>query len=168
MKVYVDGNSVLDYLAAKGDPAFAGGQSEKDRQELARWLARYARVQGCEVVLVFDENPFGRTLPPFEHYGKTKVINTPPGESARAEIAGPANSDAESERTYVVTDDGKLRRGVENGGARVYSPGKFFAKARTLMRGDGKTATEEPDEKYTGVSEEEVDFWLQIYGEDED
>lgn len=163
MKVYVDGTSFMNHLEAQGDTMAAGGGSEKDRQELARWFARYAEHQDCDVILVFDENPFGRTLPKHERYGKTKVINTPPGENARAEIAGPANRDAESERVYVVTDDGRLYSAVQNSPVRAYSPGKFLSKARTLMRGKDELQTEEPDEKYTGVSEDEVDFWLEMY-----
>ena len=171
MKVYVDGSSFMNHLEEKGDPMAAGGGAERDRQELARWFARYAEHQGCDVILVFDENLFGKTLPKYEHYGKTKVINTPPGETARAEIAGPANQEAESERVYVVTDDGRLYSAVQNSEVRAYSPAKFLSKARTLLRGKDELQTEEPDEKYTGVSEDEVDFWLEMYkdeGEDED
>lgn len=163
MKVYVDGNSLMDYLAARGDPMAAGGGSERDRQELARWFARYAEHQECQVILVFDENLFGKTLPKFEHYTRTKVINTPPGETARGEIASPANLDSESERVYVVTDDAKLYSAVQNSEVRAYSPAKFMSKARTLMRGKDDLKTEEPDEKYTGVSDDEVDFWLEMY-----
>ncbi len=163
MKLYVDGNDLLDYFVARGDSAVVGAEGSGSRRKLRRWLARYAELQDCDVVLVWDETPADTVLPPTERFGKVRVVNLPWGEDARSEIAGPANRNANEERTFVVTDDPRLMEALRRGKATVHTPEHFVSRARRVMgKGDERLA-EEPDEKFTGLSEDEVDFWLDFF-----
>jgi len=167
MKVFIDGSALLRYLDRKDDPIVVPGDNMKSRAMLARWLARYAEVKDCDVVIVFDDNPPGRMLPHFEHCGRTKVVNMGPDEKARQEIAGPANRSAQTEATQVVTDDAKLRKSLEGGRAEVLDPPRFMAKARALFGDDEHGSADEPYAKFAGLSDEEVDFWAQLLDEDD-
>jgi len=164
MKLYVDGNDLLDVFRERGGDIYVEGDRAKSRLNLARWLARYAEHQGCEVELVFDENPVGEVLPPVERHGRVRVANLEPRADALHAIAGPANRAAVEERVLVVTADPRLARALAHGNARLLEPERFVTRARTAMRGGAeRSGLDEPDEKFSGLSDEEVGFWRQFF-----
>ncbi len=165
MIVFVDGTAVLKCLDRMGSDIVVAGSAERSRRNLALWFSRYAQHQDCDVVVVYDDFQAGEVRAPVEHYGRVKVVNLPYGEEARAEIAGPANRSAVQERTFVVTEDFRLREALKGGAARAFEPGEFISRARTVMRGAEDTAFDEPDEKFNGLSDEEVDYWIGFFDE---
>ncbi len=167
MHVYVNGNELLDSLRDQSDALIVPGDKASSRDNLARWLSNYGKAQDCEVTLVFEHDADSRTRSPYEHHGRTTVVNLQPDEEARKAIAGPANRAAAGERTYVVTSDPELEEIISGSNARVYEPRRFMSKARKVMGKDAEGGMSEPDQKYTGVPEEEVEFWAQMF-EDED
>jgi len=106
-------------------------------------------------------------LSPVENYGKVRILNVPHGADARTEMAGPANRAAEHERTLVVTDDRRLVDALTHGKAKVLSSAQFVARVRKSIRPDDEAAPDEPDEKFTGLTEEEADSWLGEFGEED-
>lgn len=168
MKVYVDGDSLLHHLRHQEDPIVRGAGIDGGRGNLVRWLAQYAQAQDCEVIVVFDENQPGEVLPPVERLGRVKAVNVPPGGDARKEMAGPANRSAMQERTCVVTDRPALAAAFERGPARVLTSARFMEAARTLMRGSEELRTDEPDEKFTGLSDAEVELWADLFTDEEE
>ncbi len=167
MIVYVDGKDLVEFLAHRDDSPVVPGDPVKSRLSVAGWLARYAECQDCDIVLVFDENPVGEILPPFERHGRVRVVNLEPGAEALHEIAGPANREAVRDRVFVVTADPRLARALEHGRARVVEPGAFFRRTRTVMRRSGAEGGEEADEKFSGLSEDQVDYWMRFFGDRE-
>jgi predicted RNA-binding protein with PIN domain len=166
MKVFVDGDDLLEVFREVDPQILVPGDEEKSRTNVARWLARYAEFQDCDVELVYEEIEPGKVLPPVEQHGRVRVRNLQPDEEVLHEIAGAANRAAERERVYVVTEDPRLSDAVSGGAARVYAPRRFIGRARTVMGTESKERYDEPDEKYTGVGEEEVDFWMEFFDED--
>ena len=167
MKLYVDGNDLLDGFRGHESEVLVAGDRMKSRLNAARWLARFAEQQDCDVVLVWDENRAGTVLPPTERHGRVRVVNLPEGAEAMHEIAGPANREAETDRVHVVTDDPRLMEALAHGGARAFDPQRFLERARTILRGgDEAEGFDEPDEKFSGLSDEEVEFWKEFFRED--
>lgn len=167
MKVFVDGGGVVEAFSEVDPKVIVPGDPERSRENVARWLARYAEHQDCEVELVYGDIESDEVLPPVEQHGRVRVRNLQPDEETLREIAGPANRTAEEERVYVVTEDPRLSGAVSGGDARVFSPRKFISRARRVMGAEGKERYDEPDEKYTGLGEEEVDFWMEFFDEDQ-
>ena len=166
MKVYVHGNAMMKYLARRDPPMLTGRGDDVDRDILVRWLARYAERRDCDVTLVFDRIPPSQVLPRIQHHGRITIVNVAPGKGARDEIAGPANRDAQNEPTYVVTDDFKLSGSLRKGAAEVWRPHEFFEKASALMAGEEDRTLDEPDGKYSGLSDREVDYWARFFEEE--
>jgi hypothetical protein len=167
MKIYVDGNAVLRFLTEGDDPIVTAGDRAQGRKGLAHWLARYCENRDCSAILVYDGTKPGEVLPPTQRVGSVKVVNTPYGLTARSRIAGAANRNASATRTLVVTDDWQLAKSLERGKARVQTPAGFINRARKLMGKDTEALATEPDEKFSGLSDGEVDFWLGYFdGED--
>lgn len=167
MVIYVDGTDLLEHLAGRSDPIVVDGDHYKSRDNLARWMARYCEARDCDAVLVFDGQQSGEALPPTERAGRVTVVNAPYGVEARSEIAGPANRRAVEERTFVVTADRRLAQALERGRAGVLQPAEFIGRARKMMRKGDEALSREADEKFTGLTDQEVDFWLEYFGEDE-
>ena len=163
MIYFVDGNDLREALMSAERRRLSRPVAPLTRGEIARWLSRYAERRGCEVVLVFDENPVGSALPPTERHGRVRVVNLDPGARALHEISGPANRAAESDRVFVVTDDPKLADALRAGKARVIGSAEFAENARRMWGAGEDTADEEPDEKYSGLADEEVDYWLREF-----
>ncbi|MHC5034576.1 MAG: NYN domain-containing protein, partial [Planctomycetota bacterium] len=136
------------------------------RDNLARWLGRYCELQDCDVVLVFGGNRADEVLSPSERYGRVKVVNVPYAEETENEIAGPANRSAADGRTLVVTADYRLANALQHGGAKVQTPADFVASARKVLAGSEEAAADEPHEKFAGLSDEDVEFWLQYFSDE--
>jgi len=167
MKLYVDGNDLLEAFREAGGDVFVEGDPHSSRLNLARWLARYAESSNCDVELVFDENAASGVLPPVERHGRVSVSNLAPGAQALHEIAGPANRAAQAGRVLVVTADPRLVQALAGGGARVLEPRRFLRRVRARMRGGRKAeGFDEPDEKFSGLSDEEVGFWTDFFQAD--
>jgi predicted RNA-binding protein with PIN domain len=166
MKVYVDGNDMVAAFRAAAPEVIAEGDLPKTRLNVARWLARFAERQDCDMDLIFDETAVGEVLPPTEHHGRVRVVNLEPGKQAMHEIAGPANRAAGADRVQVVTDDPRLATALQRGGARVVAPQDFLSRARTMMRGGDKQNFDEPDEKFSGTSDTEVESWMEFFDEE--
>jgi len=167
MKVFVDGNALLAYFEEEQDPLLVADKPYESRQNVRRWLARYAELQECDVVLVWEETDPDQVLPPTESFGRVKAVNLPYGEKAVPEIAGPANRNAVKERTFVVTDDYRLANAVRLGKATLQDPDRFVRGARRRMGKSDEELATEPDQKFTGLSEGEVNFWLDFFDEKE-
>ncbi len=164
MRVYVQGTALLAYMARKQNWSLSEDPAAS-RTAVRRWLSRYAEAHDCYVVLVWGQNASAEVLPRTEAFGRLKVVNLPFGDDVTAEIAGPANRAALAERVCVVTDDPKLRDALGPGRAAVQTPAGFLQRARAVMGADGEDDALEPDEKFSGPSEDEVDFWLNFFDE---
>ncbi len=167
MIIFVDGNDLLDHLAEASDPIIVEGDRDKSRQNLARWVARHCEARDCDAIVVFDGPQPGEVLPPTEYVGRAVVINVPYGDEAVTEIAGPANRRAIEERTLVVTAHPRLIEALVRGKAIVQRPAEFMRSARKLMGADDEGSAREPDEKFTGLTDQEVDFWLGYFSDEE-
>jgi hypothetical protein len=164
MKLYIDGTDLLDYFAEQADgTVLAAGDPEETRANLRRWIARYCEARGCDGVLFFDDCGPTEIRPLSERVGRVKVVNLPYRKDAWTEIAGQANRAAMEDQTLVVTADPRLTRALEHGKAKVATPQHFVTRARRGMGRSDEELAEEPDEKYSGLSEEEVDLWLDFF-----
>jgi predicted RNA-binding protein with PIN domain len=167
MRIYVDGTDLLAHFEQQGDELLVDSDLDESRRSVKRWLARYADLHDCDITLVWDETPVGHVRDPRETFGRVKVVHLPFGEDAYPEIAGPANRSAAQERTFVVTEDPKLMNALQRGKAAVWSPAHFVARARRTMGKEDEQAAREPDRKFTGLSEDEVDFWVGFFEEED-
>ncbi|MFW5923031.1 MAG: hypothetical protein ACOCSQ_01460 [Planctomycetota bacterium] len=167
MKVFVEGDDFLRALDDKVAGVVVTGDTATSRKNAALWLARYAERQDCDVELVFGAPSTGEVLPPYEQHGRVKMRNLEADEECARWVAGPANRMAERDRVYVVSDTPRVCRAAEGSEARVFGSEEFIDRARRVMGQDDDTARyDEPDEKYSGLAEEEADFWIEFFKND--
>jgi hypothetical protein len=168
MRLFVNGRDLLQCFAEQRDDAvFVPGRPEQGRTNLRRWVARFCEARGWDGALFFDDTAADEVRPLSERAGRVRVVNMPYAKEAWLEMAGQANRSAMREETLVVTDDIRLIRALERGKAKVVTPAQFVARAREAMGRSDEDLTEEPDEKFSGLSEEEVDVWMDFFRRDE-
>ena len=162
MIIYVDGDDLVAHFATIEDP-LATGDARGDRQNATRWLARYCEMRGCRGVLVFANEDPADVRPPTERFAQVEVQNLTYGAKKQLVIGGAANKAAGLERTLVVTDDWRLVESLRAGRAKVLGAAQFVSQARTAMGSSDDVVPDEPDEKFTGVTDDEVGFWLDMF-----
>ncbi len=164
MKLFVNGRDLLDHFRGERDDAvFVPGNAEQSRTNLRRWVARLCEARGWDGTLFFDDTGAAEIRPLSERVGRVHVVNMPYAKEAWLEMAGQANRSAMEEDTLVVTEDIRLVRALERGRAKVVGSAQFVVGAREFIGRSDEDLTEEPDEKFSGLSEEEVDVWLDYF-----
>ncbi len=165
--IYVHGPELLSWFEAAGDELAAPREPARLRENLTRWLGRYCELKDCDGVVVYAACDPMEVLPPTERFGRATAVNIPFGGAPLwRELAMRANREPPDRRPIVVTEDPRLTQAVARGPAKVLRPGRFVASARAGMRRRDEMVAGEPDEKFTGLTDGEVDFWVQ-YFEDE-
>ncbi|MBS3762316.1 MAG: NYN domain-containing protein [Planctomycetes bacterium] len=166
MKIFIDGNGLLTTLRELRPALIVEEDPLKSRKKIARWLARYAEYQNCDLELVFGENETVEIVTPFEAVGGVQVRNLNTDEEVLKQIAGPANRLAQQQEVQVVTADERLRSALQKSDARVLTPKTFADRVAETTGGHNDTSFDEPGEKYTGVPDEEVSFWVNFFDDD--
>ncbi len=167
MKLYVDGPALLEYFVEnESDSIVITHDAEKNRANLRRWIGRYCMARDCEAVVVFDDLRPREVKPPYQSFGQVKVRNLPFGHDAVTEIAGPANREARERTVVIVTDEPALLEAARRGRARAETPQQFVRRVRRSIRPEDEELADEPDAKFSGIGEEEVEFWMDFFNEE--
>jgi len=166
MKYFVAGNDVLAHMDEVDDTSCDGADRDDRRHALALWLARFCDNRNCDAVLVFDGTEAGEMPPPTTRTGRVTTLVTPYGVPARTFIASPANQGAADERTYVVSTDRRTADAVARSTVRVQTPATFLSATRRRMGRDATAPAIEPDEKFSGLADDEVGFWMDFFEEE--
>lgn len=154
MSYLVDGNNVMAQRV--------GWHRDKPgaRRSLLETLARFARVKGASVSVVFDGGP-EQHFADGSSYKGVRVFYAERGSNADERIKGLVEAARERRTMLVVTSDRALSDYVRRCGARTLRSGEF----RRLMQ-ETLTQAEPQTESEAGrdVAAEEVDVWMRYFG----
>ena len=162
MSVIIDGYNFL--FADRRDMfRLPPGELQKMREDFLGRLARMRAIENSKITVVFDG---GQDADLFVReqvwHGVTVLFSDSEGD-ADAEIVRAVETDFGARDIVVVSNDNELRRAVSKLGANVVSIEEFKRHMKTVFRENAGT-TREPLQKFEGVSENEVDFWMQEFG----
>jgi predicted RNA-binding protein with PIN domain len=150
--ILIDGHNLIGRLStlSLADP--------DDEEGLIRVLRSYQAHTGKAVTVVFD--PGGAfALPSARRQGRFEAVFAPHGSTADAIIIRRIKKSRNPRGWLVVTSDRELANVVEGLGARVEGADTFAARLEALGTGAGSGDwREEP------LSSDQVDAWLQIFG----
>lgn len=154
MSYLVDGNNVMaQRVGWHRDKAGA-------RRALMEELARFAKVKGARVTVVFDGAPekhFGDG----SSYRGVRLFYAEKGSNADERIKGLVEATRERRTLRVVTSDRALADYVRRCGARVLGAGEFRRRMEdALAQAEGGPQ----GEARPGVVAGEVDGWLRYFG----
>jgi predicted RNA-binding protein with PIN domain len=126
-------------------------RSDAERRELSLELGRIAARERKRIVTIFDG-----VAPPAAHFG-AGVVFSGAGRTADAEILAHLGRQTDARQWVVVTSDRSLGDQCRYLGARVERCDRFRRRLRSPAAG-----REKPEQV------DDVDYWLEQFGDDPD
>lgn len=166
MKIVVDGHNLM-FAAARLDRRFAVERGEPAREEVLALLSRYQAVKGDKILCFFDGGRAGKHLPRDAFGHGLQIRYSDPDSDADTDIKRHVASSGEPETIRVITSDNAIRAFVQGCGASVTESRAFLEEVRSALTEDTIPA-DEPIEKYEEPDQDEEDFWMGVFGGDED
>ncbi len=161
MALFVDGYN----LAFKA--GFDKKQTEAAREKVLALLAKFKSLRSERVVVFFDGGPEAAHLPRFQRERGMEIIFSDARSDADSDIKAAVSHEADPRAIRVITSDAAIRRFVEHYGATVTDSGTFLEEVRESLK-DSSLPENEPIEKYEGGADEDADYWMKIFGDEDD
>ena len=166
MAVIIDGYNFL-FADRRDMRQFEAGDLEKMRRDFLGRLARLQAIENTAITVVFDGGADCENYVRETTWHGVKAIFSDKNGTADAEILRQLEAGHGARDTLVVSNDNELRRLAKKIGARVTSIDEFKRHMKDAFKGQVQ-AHSEPLEKYEGVPENEVEFWMKQFGVKED
>ena len=165
MRVIVDGYNFC--FRNQGRAPWRGCRTlEEQRAATERLLRHYAESTQSQVTVVFDSRHPLPGLPPKETRGRLTVLySTPSADDQTVDILKQTRAPAE---VLVVTSDRGLAERTRRFGARSMTSEDFVEYLDGKLTPPADHPADEPRGKYHGLSKEEADFWLDVFGDIDD
>jgi len=161
MTLFVDGYN----LAFKA--GFDKKQTETAREKLLSLLAKFKSLRSERIVVFFDGGPEAAHLSRFQRVRGMEIFFSDARSDADTDIKTAVSHDAEPRSVRVITSDGAIRRFVERYGATVTDSGAFLQEVRDALS-ENSLPEDEPIEKYEGAAGEDADYWMRVFGDEEE
>ena len=167
MRVIIDGYNLAhasDWLDLKGRPEPKGM-----RAMLVRLLADYAERSDDRMTVVFDGLPAdSRQIAELGNRAGIEVIFSGAEVDADTQIAKMLEYSTGARDALVVSSDREVRAAASRFHARSCPADEFMNHIRQTLAEPAPAPESEPDVKYTGLSEGDVNVWMRIFGFDKD
>jgi predicted RNA-binding protein with PIN domain len=162
LAVIIDGYNFL-FADRRDMLKLAPGELERMRREFLGRLARLAAVENTAITVVFDGGEDAEAFVRETTWHGVKVVFSDKSGSADAEILRLLEEGHAARDTVVVSNDNELRRGTKRLGAHVTSVEEFKRHMKETFKGQ-RQAHREPLEKYEGVPQSDVEYWMKQFG----
>ena len=162
MALIIDGYNFL--FADRRDMSYLGdGELERMRDGFLGRLARLRAIEDADITVVFDGGGDADIFTREFTWHGIKVVFSDREGTADTEILTLLEESHAARDAVVVTNDNELRRNSKRFGARVNSIEEFKRHMKDLFKSQ-RQAHREPLEKFEGVPETEVDYWMKEFG----
>ena len=166
MDTIIDGHNLI-FVAARHDQRYSVERGEAAREELMALLSRYQAARNERVICFFDGGRRAEGMPRQTMGHGMQVYYSDPRSDADTDIKNYVASHPEPAGLRVVTGDRAIQVFVGKHGAQVLSSRQFLTEVHETFAA-GESPADEPDEKYHTPDDAEVDYWLGVFGEDEE
>jgi len=135
-----------------------------DEEKLLAHLVRYKARTGQRLTVIFDSGA-GYRPGSSKKQGGVTVQFAPPGQTADQLIARRVRRAKNPQALMVVSSDRAVQTAARLAGVRSLPAAEF---ARQLLSGGGNTGAADPGaQANVQLSADEVDEWLDIFGDDQ-
>jgi len=163
MAIIIDGYNLMFVWTGK-ELRNAPVECQRARERLIRFIAQYKAAHSDRIAVVFDGAQEGTHWPRFQRAHDLDIYYSEPTSDADAEIMRMVADSPNPGNIRVVTSDGAIASYVRRHGAQVIGSRDFMKEVKRFTRDDSGSPEGEPVEKYEGLHEDEVDFWLHQFG----
>ncbi len=166
MELVVDGHNLM-FAASELDERYNVERGEAAREEVLALLARYQAAKGDRILCFFDGGRGGDGLPRYTFGHGLQIIYSDPRSDADTEIKNHVARHHSPAEVVVVTSDNAIQAFVRKLGVEAIPSQEFLRRVRGLLAESGHP-DDEPPEKYEGADDDETDFWMRVFGLDDE
>ncbi len=166
MQILIDGYNLI-FAASRRMGGFDISETEAARDKMLGLLARYKTVRSGRFLVFFDGGQESAHLPRRQFVRGMDVLFSDPGSDADSDIKNTVSHADNPRDTRVVSSDVAIQRFVKRYGAEVTESAAFLDEVSEALA-ESALPADEPIEKYEGPSKDEVDYWMNVFGEPED
>jgi len=163
--IFIDGYNLI-FAASKRMGGFDVSAPESAREKLLALLARFRSVRSDRIIVFFDGGQEAAHLPRRQFAHGMETVFSEADTDADADIKHAVSHDDQPRNIRVVTSDLGIQKFVKRYGALVTTSEDFLVELDETFA-KGAMPADEPIEKYEGASPEEVDYWMSVFGEDQ-
>ena len=162
MLIIVDGYNFI-FTVPELERHVKASRIEPLRDYLTSLFLKYKAKKHYDVLIVFDGNFTGASLPKKQaHFGIT-VIYSKTGVSADTEIKNITSRCQNPKDIAVVTYDNDILRHVRKCGCYTTEPRTLYKEILEITNESGKKTTDEPEGKRSGPSESDAKYWMGVF-----
>lgn len=166
MELLVDGHNLM-FAASESDERYNVERGEAAREEVLALLARYQAIKGDRILCFFDGGAGGGGLPRHTFGHGLQIVYSDPKSDADTEIKNHVARHHAPSQVLVVTSDNAIQAFVRRLGVETIPSQRFLRRMRELLAESGHP-DDEPPEKFDGADDEEADFWMRVFGVDDE
>ena len=165
MRIFIDGYNLI-FAASKRMGGFDISNTEAAREKLLGLLVKYRSIRADKFLVFFDGGQESAHLPRRQFMRGMDVLFSDPGSDADTDIKYAVSHDDNPRDIRVITSDRAIQTFVKRCGSQITESRDFLTEMDDALK-DSALPTDEPIEKYEGGSEEETDYWLRVFGGEE-
>lgn len=156
----IDGYNLIHNVPRLRDAL--GQNLEYARNTLVSLLRSYQSSHRLNITLVFDGDEVGQPASEMPSTKWLRIIYSKPPEKADPLIKRLIRKSHNKKALFVVSADNEIISSAKQHGANVLSPDEFYLRVTKHPLQD--QLNQKYDEK---ISEQELDEWLKLFGEDD-
>ncbi len=162
MLIIVDGYNFI-FTVPELERHVKASRIEPLRDYLASLLLKYKEKKHYDVLVVFDGNFTGASLPRKQTSLGVTVVYSKTGVSADTEIKTITTRCQNPKDIFVVTYDNDILRHVRKCGCHTIEPRALYKEILEIANETGKKTTDEPEGKRSGPSESDAKYWMDVF-----
>lgn len=168
MLIIIDGYNLI-FAVPELEPDKKSRDTGTARDNLISLLARYKSIKGYDVKVVFDGATYndGNSLMHKRYISGVEIIFSGGSSDADTVIKKLASQSRDPGNICIVTSDRDIKAFVKKCGNTVVDSKKFYRDVINTVDVDKKTYDSEPRSKFDGPSEEEAEYWLRVFKNNE-
>jgi predicted RNA-binding protein with PIN domain len=166
MNLFIDGYNLI-FAASRKMGGFDISNTEAARDKLLAILAKYKSVHSGHITVFFDGGPEAAHLPRRMMTRGLDVLFSDVHSDSDTDIKNAVSHDDNPRGIRVITSDNAIRLFVSGYGAAVTDSAAFLVEVEEALK-DHSLPTDEPMEKYEGAAGDDADYWMKMFGTDQE
>ena len=164
--LFIDGYNLI-FAASKRMGGFDISQTEAAREKLLGMLARFNSGRSDKITVFFDGGQEAEHLPRRGFSHGMETVFSDARSDADTDIKNAVSHHEQPSIIRVITSDHAIQSFVKLHGAEITSSEEFLDEMTQAME-EKALPQNEPIEKYEGAPPDEVDYWMSVFGDDDE
>ncbi len=162
MIVVIDGYNLI-FTVPELEKYVGVNRIEPVRDHVITLLSKYKGKKHYDIIVVFDGNRAGTNAPKTQTHSGITVIYSKPGIDADTEIKKITSLCQNPKDVCIVTYDNDIKRHAKKCGCQIIDPKILYKEIVDILSQDKRDKSDEPEYKRKGPSEDDAEYWKDVF-----